>query len=138
MRLCSTECYIAQVQNHFTAHEILRGTGQGQACAGGALGAKEDCSGPRASGAGRNSNIGIDLLQLLTYIVRMSWTVFFQEDFADEFATLDEEVRVEMRAMVGHLAKFGPAAKRPHVDTLKGAKIANLKEFRFSAANGVW
>ncbi|MFM9864082.1 MAG: type II toxin-antitoxin system RelE/ParE family toxin [Micropepsaceae bacterium] len=68
----------------------------------------------------------------------MAWTVLFQEDFAGEFAAFDDEVRTEMRAMVGHLAKFGPAAKRPQVDTLKGAKIANLKEFRFSVANGVW
>jgi hypothetical protein len=40
--------------------------------------------------------------------------------------------------MAEHLAKFGPQAKRPHVDTLKGSKMANLKEFRFDAAGGAW
>jgi hypothetical protein len=68
----------------------------------------------------------------------MPWTVLFQDDFAEEFATFDEDVRLEMRAMVGHLAAFGPAAKRPRVDTLKGSKLANLKELRFSASGGVW
>jgi hypothetical protein len=68
----------------------------------------------------------------------MPWTVLFQNDFAEEFATFDEEVRVEMRAMVGHLARLGPAAKRPQVDTLKGSKLSNLKEFRFTAADSAW
>ena len=68
----------------------------------------------------------------------MPWTILFQDDFAAEFATFDEDARIEMRAMVAHLAKFGPGAKRPQVDTLKGSKIANLKEFRFNAAGGVW
>jgi hypothetical protein len=27
---------------------------------------------------------------------------------------------------------------RPHVDTLKGSKHANMKELRFDAADGVW
>ncbi len=64
--------------------------------------------------------------------------MLFQEDFAAEFAEFEEPVQLELRAMVGHLAKFGPTAKRPQVDTLKGSKIANLKEFRFSASGGVW
>jgi hypothetical protein len=68
----------------------------------------------------------------------MPWTVLFQDDFAEEFSTFDSEVRKELRAMVGHLAEFGPQAKRPQVDTLKGSKIANLKEFRFNADDGVW
>ena len=68
----------------------------------------------------------------------MAWTVLFQDDFAEEFAAFDKEVRKELRAMAGHLAAFGPHAKRPQVDTLKGSRIANLKEFRFDANDGVW
>ena len=33
---------------------------------------------------------------------------------------------------------FGPQLGRPHVDTLKGSKHANMKELRFDAADGVW
>jgi hypothetical protein len=67
-----------------------------------------------------------------------SWTVLFQDDFAEEFEALDEALQIELLAMVQHLEKFGPTAKRPQVDTLKGSKIKNLKEFRFDAADGVW
>ncbi len=33
---------------------------------------------------------------------------------------------------------FGPEARRPRVDTLKGSKHANMKELRFDADDGVW
>ena len=36
------------------------------------------------------------------------------------------------------LEQFGPTLGRPHVDTLAGTRIANLKELRFSADGGVW
>ena len=41
-------------------------------------------------------------------------------------------------AHAGLLARFGPTLGRPVVDTLKGSKIANLKELRFGAGGGVW
>ena len=47
-------------------------------------------------------------------------------------------VRVELLAHARLLSEFGPALGRPAVDTLKGSRIANLKELRFSAAGGVW
>ncbi len=68
----------------------------------------------------------------------MRWTVLFQHDFAGEFESFSDDVRVKLLAMVEHLERFGPLAKRPQVDTLKGSKIANLKEFRFAADEGVW
>ncbi|WP_397579812.1 type II toxin-antitoxin system RelE/ParE family toxin [Sphingorhabdus sp.] len=34
--------------------------------------------------------------------------------------------------------EFGPALKRPHCDTLKGSRHANMKELRFAADDGVW
>lgn len=34
--------------------------------------------------------------------------------------------------------QFGPQLGRPRVDTLKGSRHANMKELRFSVANGEW
>ena len=36
------------------------------------------------------------------------------------------------------LERFGPQLGRPQVDTLNGSRHANMKEMRFSAANGEW
>ena len=36
------------------------------------------------------------------------------------------------------LQQFGPNLGRPHVDTLKGSRHANMKELRFEAADGIW
>jgi hypothetical protein len=38
----------------------------------------------------------------------------------------------------GLLERFGPQLGRPRADTLNGSRHANLKELRFSAADGVW
>lgn len=40
--------------------------------------------------------------------------------------------------MPGCWREFGPSLGRPAVDTVKGSRIANLKELRFSALGGVW
>ncbi len=68
----------------------------------------------------------------------MLWTVEFDDVFAEEFSELDEDVKVELAAMIILLGRFGPQLGRPHVDTLKGSKHANMKELRFKAAGGVW
>ena len=36
------------------------------------------------------------------------------------------------------LQQFGPQLGRPRVDTLNGSRHANMKELRFSAADGEW
>jgi hypothetical protein len=36
------------------------------------------------------------------------------------------------------LEQFGPHLGRPHVDTLQGSRHGNMKELRFTAADGVW
>lgn len=36
------------------------------------------------------------------------------------------------------LQRFGPNLKRPYADTLHGSRHNNMKELRFSAANGEW
>src|SRR3974377_21537 len=38
----------------------------------------------------------------------------------------------------GSLQQFGPQLGRPRVDTLNGSRHANMKELRFSAADGEW
>jgi hypothetical protein len=54
----------------------------------------------------------------------MLWTVEFDDVFAEEFSELDEDVKVELAAMIILLGRFGPQLGRPHVDTLKGSKHA--------------
>ncbi|MBF7142873.1 MULTISPECIES: type II toxin-antitoxin system RelE/ParE family toxin [Pseudomonas] len=49
-----------------------------------------------------------------------------------------EVVQDELLAQLKVLERFGPDLGRPHVDTLKGSKHANMKELRFKADNGVW
>jgi hypothetical protein len=66
------------------------------------------------------------------------WEVQFHSELAAELDDLPVAVRVDLLAHAGLLARFGPALGRPVVDTLKGSKIANLKELRFGAAGGVW
>lgn len=68
----------------------------------------------------------------------MPWTVRFADEFEREFLALDKEVQDELFAGAKLLSGYGPRLGRPHVDTLKGAKHANLKELRFEAAGGVW
>jgi hypothetical protein len=52
--------------------------------------------------------------------------------------TLHEDVQMEILAMARLLQQFGPQLKRPHVDTLKGSRHANMKELRLNAADGAW
>lgn len=68
----------------------------------------------------------------------MPWTVRFVDEFERGFLAFETAVQDEMLAGARLLAKYGPHLGRPHVDTLKGAKHANLKELRFGAAGGVW
>lgn len=68
----------------------------------------------------------------------MPWAVSFHDALAAEFADLPEPVQEELLAHARLLAEFGPSLGRPRVDTLKGSRIANLKELRFAAGGGVW
>ncbi|MEX2213032.1 MAG: type II toxin-antitoxin system RelE/ParE family toxin [Phycisphaeraceae bacterium] len=62
-----------------------------------------------------------------------------QVEFTDEFAawwdTLDEAEQDAVDQGVDLLEESGPALGRPHVDTLKGSKHANMKELRATARN---
>jgi hypothetical protein len=60
------------------------------------------------------------------------------DEFKPEFGALDQDVRREILALARVLQEFGPQLGRPRVDTLKGSRYTNMKELRFSAADGEW
>src|SRR5437762_6708544 len=60
------------------------------------------------------------------------------DEFKPEFDALDQDVRREILALSSLLQLFGPQLGRPRVDTLNGSRHANMKELRFSAADGEW
>lgn len=68
----------------------------------------------------------------------MSWTVEIGDEFEPEFDNLHEDVRTEILALARLLGQFGPQLGRPRVDTLNGSRHTNMKELRFSAADGEW
>jgi hypothetical protein len=80
----------------------------------------------------------IDIYIALKLYKAMAWDVELYVDFESEFAKLDEAVQDELLAMAGLLEIYGPQLGRPHADTLSGSRHANMKELRFSAADGVW
>jgi hypothetical protein len=82
-------------------------------------------------------------MHLTSYVSKIilkdvTWTVIFHEEFEPEFEALPESVHDELLANAKLLEHFGPHLGRPRVDTLKGARHANLKELRFDAESGVW
>ena len=68
----------------------------------------------------------------------MKWEVIFHDDFEKEILDMEREVRVALVSAANLLREFGPGLKRPHADTLKGSKYANMKELRFEVKNTVW
>ena len=68
----------------------------------------------------------------------VSWVVEFGDEFSPEFFELLEDVQTEILALARLLQQFGPQLGRPRADTLKGSRYANMKELRFSAADGEW
>lgn len=68
----------------------------------------------------------------------MQWVALFDTAFEPEFAALPASVQDELLAHARLLETFGPQLGRPHADTLKGSRHANMKELRFNADDGVW
>lgn len=62
----------------------------------------------------------------------------FDEEFHREFLDLPERVQDALLVRAGMVREIGPLLGRPHVDTLKGSKHANMKELRFDTEDGVW
>jgi hypothetical protein len=68
----------------------------------------------------------------------MEWDVRFDPPFAAEARAFSRAVQLEIAALAGLLRRFGPPLRRPHCDTLKGSKHANMKELRFTLPDGEW
>ena len=66
------------------------------------------------------------------------WAVKIADEFQPEFDRLQEDVQDAILTMSRLLQQLGPQLGRPQVDTLKGSRHANMKEMRFSAADGEW
>jgi hypothetical protein len=68
----------------------------------------------------------------------VTWAVEIGDEFEPEFDALPEDAQAEILALSLLLEQFGPHLGRPRVDTLNGSRHANMKELRFSAADGEW
>jgi hypothetical protein len=68
----------------------------------------------------------------------VDWIVEIGDEFGPEFAKLQNDVKTEILALARLLQQFGPQLGRPRADTLKGSRHTNMKELRFSAADGEW
>jgi len=68
----------------------------------------------------------------------VQWAVELADEFKPEFDELHEDVRTEVLALSLVLKELGPQLGRPRVDTLNGSRYANMKELRFSGADGEW
>lgn len=62
------------------------------------------------------------------------WTVQFEQPFEDWFLSLTREEKIDILTSIKVLEQYGPRLSRPHVDTLKGSKLSNLKELRVQHA----
>jgi len=58
------------------------------------------------------------------------WDVEYTDEFGEWWGDLDAEERKSITASVGLLEQLGPALSRPHADTMKGSRHANMKELR--------
>src|SRR5437868_4129088 len=65
------------------------------------------------------------------------WHVTTTPDFDEWFADLAEDGQAELIAKVELLKLLGPKLGRPHADTLKGSKHANMKELRADTSDKV-
>lgn len=68
----------------------------------------------------------------------MPWQVLFADPFLPEFADLPVAAQDALLARALLLQRHGPLLGRPHADTLKGSRYANMKELRFQADGGIW
>lgn len=68
----------------------------------------------------------------------MEWTVLLDPDFETWLLEQTSGVRVAILAHAAVLRQFGPALGRPRVDTVKGSRVANLKELRVQYQGTPW
>ena len=80
----------------------------------------------------------LDTIWISYHTIGVRWAVEMADEFEPEFDALHQEVQTEILALSLVLEQFGPLLARPRVDTLNGSRHANMKELRFSAADGEW
>ncbi len=76
----------------------------------------------------------IDMICRLWHIPSTAWTVEFTDEFADWWNGLSDNEQVDVDASVRILEELGPALGRPHADTVRGSRHANMKELRIQHA----
>ena len=60
----------------------------------------------------------------------MPWEIEVSDEFTRWYQSLSEQEIESVNFSVDLLEQAGPLLGRPHVDTLKGSRIPNLKELR--------
>lgn len=60
----------------------------------------------------------------------MTWEVITTEYFQEWFEAQEDELQVRILAGLNLIEMIGPSLSRPHSDTIKGSKYANMKELR--------
>ena len=66
----------------------------------------------------------------------MAWEIEGSDEFSRWYQELSEDEIESVNFSVDLLELSGPMLGRPHVDTLKGSRIANLKELRACSTKG--
>ncbi|WP_241647027.1 type II toxin-antitoxin system RelE/ParE family toxin [Rosenbergiella metrosideri] len=60
----------------------------------------------------------------------MKWVVKNRDTFKTWFDTQDDDIKIEVLALLTVLEAVGPNLGRPYSDTLNGSKHPNMKELR--------
>jgi len=68
----------------------------------------------------------------------MEWQVLLDTSFKAWLLDQEQDIQTAIFAYIGLLRAFGPSLGRPHVDTLKGSQLANLKELRVQVQGNPW
>jgi hypothetical protein len=68
----------------------------------------------------------------------MGWEIDTTDEYDTWFLEQGEDGQESIRMKVELLAEYGPHLPRPHVDTLKGSKLSNLKELRTQTEKHVY
>ncbi len=58
------------------------------------------------------------------------WKIEYTDEFGCWWQTLTEQEQIDLVASVELLERFGHHLPRPHADTIKGSRHANMKELR--------
>lgn len=74
----------------------------------------------------------------MSHNITVKWIVELHTKFMPEYRSLHEEAQDHILLLIRMLQQYGPLLGRPYADTLKGSQHTNMKELRFSAADGVW